>query len=440
MADELEPVSDEEFAAWLDASIDLSDSPATLQPPPEETAPEVASALPRRHMDLAEVLDQVEAFVRRYIVLTEHQAAAIALWIAHTHAIDAAEVTPYLGVTSPERRAGKTRLLEVLASVVRAPIFTTSISPSALFRAVDQTVRTLLFDEIDTVFGRREGNEDLRALLNAGFERGGQVHRSEPVGKTFVERSFDVFAAKALAAIGNLPETISDRSIHVRMQRKTADENVARFRRRLVREDAGRLQASLAAWAVEAAGELAEAWPPLPEDLDDRAQDAWEPLLAIADAAGRGWDGRARAAALALAAEKDSEETNGILLLAHVRDAIDERDRMPTGELLAALVEREDGPWGAWWGDLVDTGRTKGPASRLAKMLKPFGVIPKKMRIGESTVRGYERQDFAEAWARYLPPEQRNNGTRNRNPGPDQAVPLFRSREDGGEEGASDVP
>jgi len=153
--------------------------------------------------ELTLLLDEVEAFVRRYVVLTEQQSATVALWILHTHAIEATEVTPYLAVTSPECRAGKTRLLEVLASVVRDPIFTTSISPSALFRAVDQNVRTLLFDEVDTVFSRREGNEDLRALLNAGFARGGQVHRSEPVGKTFIERSFNVFDAKSHAAMSN---------------------------------------------------------------------------------------------------------------------------------------------------------------------------------------------------------------------------------------------
>jgi len=206
-----------------------------------------------------------------------------------------------------------------------------------------------------------------------------------------------------------------------------------------VREEADRLQAALASWAAEATDELAGAWPALPDDLDDRAQDAWEPLLAIADAAGHGWGGRARTAALTLTAEKDSEETTGILLLAHIFEAFGDRERMPTAELLAALVEREDAPWAAWWGDAVDAGRTKGPASRLAKMLKPFGIMPKKMRVSDvSTSRGYERQDFTEAWARYLPTEQRNNGTWNKSPAPDQPVPLFRSEEREGEQDVQD--
>jgi integrase len=60
------------------------------------------------------LLDDVVAFIRRYVVLTDVQADTLALWTAHTHAIDAAETTPYLAITSPEKRSGKTRLLEVL--------------------------------------------------------------------------------------------------------------------------------------------------------------------------------------------------------------------------------------------------------------------------------------------------------------------------------------
>lgn len=381
--------------------------------------------------NLAELLDETEAFVRRYVVLGSHQAVAISLWVAHTHVAEAAEVTPYLAITSPERRTGKSRLLEVLACLVRAPISTMNISPSALFRAIDAGPTTVLFDEVDTIFGRREGNEDLRALLNAGFARGGQVHRSEAEAKKYVLRSFDVFAPKALAAIGKLPDTVADRCVHIRMKRKTSAEKVDRLRRRLVREDAERIRTELSAWATGAVQALADAWPALPDDLDDRAADAWEPLLAIADAAGHGWAGRARSAALALADDKDGDESVGGLLLLHIREALDGHDRMSTVELLAELVDREDAPWARWWGNDVDAGHTKGPASRLAKILQPFGIAPKVLRIGEATPRGYEREMFEEAWVRYLPPptppETRNNATRNTNQAPDQGVSLLRS-------------
>ncbi len=386
--------------------------------------------------DLAELLDETEAFIRRYVVLGSHQAVAASLWVAHTYVLQAAEVTPYLAITSPERRTGKSRLLEVLACLVRAPISTTNISPSALFRAIDAGPTTVLFDEVDTIFGRREGNEDLRALLNAGFARGGQVHRSEAEAKKYVLRSFDVFAPKALAAIGKLPDTVADRCVHIRMKRKTPAEKVERLRRRLVREDAERIRTELSDWATGAVQHLAEAWPVLPDDLDDRAADAWEPLLAIADAAGHGWDGRARSAAIALAEDKDGDESVGGLLLLHIRESLDGHERMSTVELLAELVDREDAPWARWWGNDVEAGRTKGPASRLAKILQPFGIAPTKFRDGEATFRGYVRADFEEAWSRYLPhtpPVETEHGTRNANLAPDQGVPLFRSSRGMGE-------
>jgi Protein of unknown function (DUF3631) len=390
--------------------------------------------------DLSEILDEVERFVSKYVVLGTNQLVAVALWAAHTYVLEAAEVTPYLAITSPERRTGKSRLLEVLACLVRAPISTTNISPSALFRAIDAGPATVLFDEVDTVFGRREGNEDLRALLNAGFARGGTVHRSEADGKKYTLRSFAVFAPKALAAIGVLPDTVADRCVHIRMKRKTATENVARLRRRVVQAEAERVRTELASWADGAVQELADAWPVLPEDLDDRAADAWEPLLAIADLAGHGWDGRARSAALALAEDKDSEESIGGLLLLHIRESLDGQERMATVELLTALVEREDGPWGRWWGNDVDAGRTKGPAGRLAKLLKPFGIAPTKWRDGELVLRGYEREGFEEPWARYLPhtpSETRHNATRHTNMASDQHVSLWRSPKGEGGSGVS---
>ena len=124
-------------------------------------------------MNLAEILDEIENFHARFIVEGHHQRVADVLWDAHTYVLDAFDVTPRLAVTSPGRRTGKTRKLEVHEVLVRNPIMTSSMSPSVLFRMIDASPATVLFDEVDAVFGRREGNEDLRALLNAGFARGG---------------------------------------------------------------------------------------------------------------------------------------------------------------------------------------------------------------------------------------------------------------------------
>jgi hypothetical protein len=354
---------------------------------------------------LSVILDEVEAFVCRYIVLDSHQAAAVALWIAHTWVQEAADATPYIALTSAVRQSGKTRALDVLGMLVRSPIYSANMTAPVLFRTVDAGPATLLMDELDAIFGRREGNEELRGLLNAGYQRGGQVQRCEIIGKKIEVRSYSVFAPKCFAAIGTLPDTIADRSIHIRMRRKTPEEKVDRFRRRLVRDEATRIANWLDIWSASALAELADAWPVLPDALDDRGQDAWEPLLAIADLASGGWDGRARLAAVHLAdAKEDATETASVLLLTHLREIIGDREKVPTTDLLHELIDRDDGPWPSWWANEVEAGKTKGPGSKLARLLKPFNVHPVKYRVDESTtVRGYERAAFEEAWRRYAP-------------------------------------
>jgi hypothetical protein len=166
----------------------------------------------------AVLLDDVAAFVRRFVVVSDMQADAIALWVAHTHAAEAAETTPYLVLTSAEKRSGKTRLLEVLELVVHEPLPTANISDAALFRAIKELGPTLLLDEVDAIFGgKAREREDLRGLLNAGYRRGAVARRMGGAKMTTLE-AFPVYCPKAFAAIGKLPDTIADRSIAIRLQ------------------------------------------------------------------------------------------------------------------------------------------------------------------------------------------------------------------------------
>ena len=212
-------------------------------------------------------------------------------------------MTPYLAVTSPEKRSGKTRLIEVLNLLVAGPLRSANASPAVLFRTIDAKGPTTLFlDEVDTVLknGNSEMAEAVRGLLNAGFERGTPFSRMEGQGAAMKPRHFDVFCPKLIAGIGKVPETVADRAIDIRMKRKRPGEQPERFYRRQVVAAAVEPRARLAAWAAAQADALAEARPELPDELDDRAADGWEPLLAIAAAAGGDWPARARRAALAL--------------------------------------------------------------------------------------------------------------------------------------------
>ena len=205
---------------------------------------------------LDELLGGVETLLGRYVVISDAQAVALSLFVCHSHSIDAAETSPYLAVTSAEKRSGKTRLLEVLELLVRAPVRAANVSDAALFRLLAEKPRTLLFDEVDAIFSAKGNREDLRALLNAGYRRGSPAYRVVGEGSRMSVEPFECFGAKVLSGIGMLPDTISDRAFPIRLKRKAAGENVERFRAREARAIAEPLRAALEAWSVEQAGAL----------------------------------------------------------------------------------------------------------------------------------------------------------------------------------------
>jgi hypothetical protein len=234
---------------------------------------------------LAGLLNGVRAFIRRFVVLDDVQADAVTLWTAHTHVFDAFGCTPYLAISSPEKRSGKTRLLEVLELLVREPLPTANISDAALFRVIDARQPTLLVDEVDAVFGKKSQREELRGIINAGYRRGATTHRMGGANNTTLQ-TFSVYCPKAFAGIGDcLPDTITDRAIPIRLRRRTRDASVERFRLREVQPEGHALRDQLAAWLEPHFDHLADSRPQLPDEIDDRAQDVWEPLLAIAELA-----------------------------------------------------------------------------------------------------------------------------------------------------------
>lgn len=353
----------------------------------------------------AGLLVRVGALLERYVVLPSEEArTALALFALHTWAIEAAHTTPYLTIVSAEKQSGKTRLLEVMTLVVREPWHTASTTEAALFRRIEQTTPTLLLDEIDAVFGSNtERTEPLRACLNAGNRRGASVARCVGKGTKMEVCDFSVFGPKILAGIdtGKLPETIQDRAVMLHMKRRRVGEHVERLRYRFAVEEAAPLRADLEAWAAGAVEELRDAIPELPNELGDRQADAWEPLFAIADLAGRDWSTRARAAAVELSATIYGEEMGrGTQLLAAISGALDGREVITTAELLEAINADEELPFGAWRDSKGLDART------LARMLKPYGSRPRTVRIGQETAKGYHAADLADIFARYLPPSE----------------------------------
>jgi hypothetical protein len=364
------------------------------------------------------LLTDTYKFLRRFLVAEDAALVAGALWIGHTHAFDAADATPRLSIRSAEAESGKTRWLEVLKLLVRGPVHMVGVSDAALFRLVEEGGRTPLIDEIDTIFGAKaRDREDLRGMLDAGYERGAKVPRCVGEGSKLKVAEFSVFAPVAFAGLGKLPYTLETRSIVVRMKPRTAGEPVERLRRRKVKPEADALRERWETWAEAQTAELKYAEPALPDELSDRAQDVWEPLLAIANLAGGDWPERARDAAVKLHKNRgDDEESIGRRLLADIRAVFDDAKRddpaddvhgqaIKSGALAAALAKIEGAPWAEWGKDDKPISATK-----VSRMLRPFGIRPDQHWVAGGYVRGYLRDHFEDAWARHLP-QQSARGT-----------------------------
>ena len=380
----------------------------------QRLAAEAPTAEALARVDGAEVLDAVARFVRRFVVVTPEQAHVVALWTAHTWAFEASDQTPYLAILSAEKRSGKTRLLETLGALVRAPWHAVQPSEAVLYRKIEKDRPTLLLDETDALFSQRGDSrmEAVRALLNAGARRGVTVPRVLDA-KSDKLVDFAVYCPKALAGIGTLPETVGDRSLLIEMKRKRRSDSAERFRLRDVEKDARELRARLEAWTAPNVSRLRSARPSLPRELGDRAADGAEPLLALADFAGGPWPERARRSIVALAGERTEEdESDGVQLLADLRRVLAILVRtdgtIRTEKLLEELRALPESRWKKF-----GPRREEVDALDLARLLRPYGIRPGRMRDGESVVRGYAVPAFADAFERYLadPPQSEEAAT-----------------------------
>jgi hypothetical protein len=353
----------------------------------------------------AAILDDIESFLKRFIAYPSiWTRIAHVLWIVHTHLMEAWESTPRAAFLSPEPASGKTRALEVTELLVPRPIEAVNVTAAYLFRKVDdpEGAPTILFDEIDTIFGpKAREHEDVRGLLNAGHRKGAVAGRCVVRGKAVETVEYPAYCAVAMAGLGDLPDTILTRSVIFRMQRRSQKERVEPFRRRLAKEAGDTLRDRIATWARGQLETVTNTWPAMPAGVEDRDADVWEALLGVADAAGGEWPDRARKAAVALVAQsKQSTPSLGVRLLNDVKTVFGSRDSMPTDDLLTALHELPEAPWAE-----IAAGKPLN-ARGLAKRLAGYEITSKNIRVGDKTLKGYSRVDLADAWDRYPMPAE----------------------------------
>jgi Protein of unknown function (DUF3631) len=355
-----------------------------------------------------ELFNEIKAHITRYVVFSEPEhASVLALWVMHTWVIQSFDFTPYVYLHSPVMRCGKTQVHRVVEPLVKNPLRTCNVSEAALYREIEESHPTLLWDEIDSIFGNRkssEVNENKRALLNAGYERGMMAIRMERGAGGFVKISFDPFCPKILAGIGRLPDTIVDRSIPILIHRRLKNQPCQKYRRR-DRAAAKPLHDALEIWATDAEllKTLRASHPQMPEFMSDRQEDIWEPLLAIADAIGGDVPKLAREAARVLC-DNDDELGYGATQLAAIRKVVGEQDRITSSDLINGLWEA-----GALPSRLMEDEEPnhKKIGHWLSKFIKSYGGKPaRKLRFDEKTLMGYEAADLKQIFDRYCPPEQ----------------------------------
>jgi hypothetical protein len=361
-----------------------------------------------------ELLDALSANIRGHVVMSDDAADTAALWVVHTYLLDCFGISPRLAITSPEKGCGKTTLLDVLSHLVMRPLPAANATAAAIFRVVDMQQPTLLIDEADTFLSE---SETLRGILNSGHRQGGSVIRT--VGEDFEPRTFSTYSACAIALIGKLPATLTDRSVPINLRRRRPDEAIRAFRFDRT-SSLDRLAREVARWAMDNADHVRGTDPDMPAGVFNRAADNWRPLLSVADAAGGEWSARARRVTQSVtAANGDDDQSARVTVLADIRAIFAERrsDRLPSAELLEALIAIEGRPWAEWKAGKAIT------ANGLARLLAPFAIRPGTIRSSGGTPKGYQRAQFDDAFARYLPegsiePPQRHNleGTGNFEP------------------------
>jgi hypothetical protein len=343
------------------------------------------------HIDGTELLQGLSAAIRQHVVMLDHFADATALWVLHSYLLEVLNISPRLAITAPEKRCGKTTLLDVLNALVWRPLALSNASTPGIFRAIEKARPTLLLDEGDSFL---LGNEEMRGVLNSGHRRGGSVLRT--VGDNYEPRQFETFSACAIAMIGKLPDTLSDRSIMIELQRRLPGERIEPFRYDRTKH-LDELARKAARWAADNADRIRIADPVMPPGVFNRAADNWRPLLAIADLAGGEWPQRARRALQTAQATVEDGSTL-VELLGDICAIFDERgiDRLTSVDLAAALAAIEGRPWAEW-----KAGKSLSLYG-LARLLKPLKIRPGTIRVGNQTAKGYYLFQFDDVFRRYL--------------------------------------
>jgi len=359
----------------------------------------------------SDILPELIETLRAYVVMDDSAALTAALWVMHSHALDAFANTPRLVIRSCEPSGGKTTLLTLLSLLTPRPLDFCGGAGSAVLWALGYRP-TLLIDDAASV---TPGSRQLQSILRNGAQRtGAKLLGSAKNGAEAV----NIFIPAALAVEGKCPPLLTGRCIEIRLRRLTAGQRVMPLHSGSAPPIAELLR-KIARWNADVAQLLTAV------ETDHAVHPMWRPLLAIAQLAGPEWQARARQAMkqIVFGATPSLLQT----LLSDIREILNlrqagevilpardgkhflaDRDRLPSAQLARLLGEMEGRPW-------CERGRDSQPFTphALARLLAEADVRPKFMQFNTGDQngpgktqreRGYLVKDLEEAIARFAFP------------------------------------
>lgn len=233
------------------------------------------------------LVDRLEVFLRRFIVMGDDLPSLLALWLIGTYCYSVFEYFPYLVLRSPEKRCGKSRTLDIISMLgFNAHQPTASPTEAQIFREPREDGGVQIYDEMEGMTGDKERWSAVTSVFNAGFHKGQVVTRYRKTGQGQQKETFETYVPRAIASISSLESTLEDRSIMVMMQRLLPGQQTERFSLRRLDHQAQILRDDLHIFALTTVPMIAELYDesefPSLSGLDHRAVDLWEPLLSIA--------------------------------------------------------------------------------------------------------------------------------------------------------------
>ncbi len=353
----------------------------------------------------SELAFEIKRLFNRHCVLPPFADVVLTLWAVSTYTINEHRIYPKLAVESPDKRCGKTTLMEVLNATCYRSLTMSNVTSAVVFRLIEHCQPTMLIDEADTFI---DGKDELRGIINSGHTRSGAfVFRVEGDSSSREVTRFSTWAPMALARIGEFGATIQDRSVRVPLKRKLSHETVTRLPIDLQAEHVD-TRRKLLRWAEGNASAIRTSEPQVPHLSNDRAEDNWLALMKVAEVLGGDWPDLAKSAAIALTGSEDNSDDLSTMLLRDINEILQQRGWVkviPSTTLCEELNKLSDRPWPSMRNDKGVSGHW------LAHHLKPFELTPAKRRDGNSLTRGYSVEKFQGVFSRYVSESGAQSGT-----------------------------